>query len=374
MGGWDKIFSMSSTFLRSKRVLVGLSGGVDSSLSVALLKEQGYEVTAGFIKNWSDTKDLWTGECAWRAERRDALRVCALLGIDLLTFDFEKDYRERVLQRMFDEYEQGITPNPDVLCNEEIKFGLFAQAAFERGFDVVATGHYARVIQDEQGQAHLLKAIDEEKDQSYFLHRVSQDVLRRTLFPIGHLKKSEVRLEAERRGLPTASKPDSQGICFVGKINFHEFLRKKIPSVPGDIVTYDGRIVGRHDGLDAYTIGQRQGIRVSQDQRAWYVAEKHLEKNELIVVPDRDDPRMFRRQAEVHHVHWINQPLFPVDGQPVQLEVVTRYHQIPTFAQVNHLADDVVRVVFDQPVWAVAPGQSAVFFDGQECLGGGFLN
>src|SRR5574337_68993 len=202
---------------KKKKVLVGMSGGVDSSVSAALLVKEGYDVTGGFIKNWSDTKDLWTGECQWRGERRDALRVAAKLGIPLLTFDFEAAYRERVLNRMFSEYARCVTPNPDVLCNEEIKFGLFFEAAVNAGYDFVATGHYAQVKRDSEGTAHLLKGIDPAKDQSYFLYRVSQEALQKTLFPIGHMHKTDVRLLAEELGLPTAKKPDSQGICFVGK-------------------------------------------------------------------------------------------------------------------------------------------------------------
>lgn len=368
-----------------KRVLVGMSGGVDSSVSAALLVEQGYDVTGGFIKNWSDTKDLWTGECEWRGERRDALRVAAKLDIDLLTFDFEEEYRERVLKTVFDEYEEGVTPNPDVLCNQEIKFGLFHDAARRLGFDYVATGHYARVERDEDG-AHLLKGNDPDKDQSYFLHRISRDALAHALFPIGHLRKSEVRALAEKFELPVAHKPDSQGICFIGKLDFHDFLRKKIPPAPGDIVTPEGEVVGRHDGIDAYTIGQRQGLQVSKDGKAWYVAAKDRKRNRLIVVPDREHALLYRTHIRLRKTHLLND--LPDDGA-VQVAVRYRTELVPGIVipsevegslsgGISPLAslgrNDEMIIHFSQPVWAPAPGQSAVIYSGDECLGGGFID
>lgn len=357
-----------------QRILVGMSGGVDSSLSAALLVEQGHEVVGGFIKNWSDSKDLWTGECQWRGERRDAMRVAAALGIPLLTFDFEEQYRARVLDIMFKAYEAGFTPNPDVLCNQEIKFGLFFEAAMKQGFDAMATGHYARVQKSQEGVAELLKGVDPDKDQSYFLHRVSQQALAKTYFPIGHLHKTEVRALAEQHRLPTAAKPDSQGICFVGKLNFHEFLRKRIPSTPGDIVGPDGEVLGTHDGLDAYTIGQRQGLLVSKGQKAWYVAGKHREKNQLIIVPDRDHPLLFTQNARAAHLHWMDGGLQMHAAQPtgLRVEVAIRYRQAPIPATLIEDADQCV-IHFDDPVWALAPGQSAVFYQGDVCLGGGIL-
>jgi tRNA-specific 2-thiouridylase len=353
----------SNAISNKKKILVGMSGGVDSSVAAALLVEQGYDVTGGFIKNWSDTKDLWTGECEWRGERRDALRVAAKLDIPLLTFDFEDQYRERVLSRMFREYESGITPNPDVLCNEEIKFGLFFEAAMKLGFDGIATGHYARLKKDEDGTAHLLKAIDPEKDQSYFLHRVSQEALSKSFFPIGDLPKSRVREIAAEKDLPVATKPDSQGICFVGKIDFKDFLRKKIAPQPGNIVTPEGEIIGTHDGLDTYTIGQRHGIKVSKDGKAWYAAGKNLAKNELIVVNDREHPLLYRSKLTLQNVHWIaGAPSNP------EVEVAVRYHAPPIAATLSG-----AMLEMHEPVWAPAPGQSAVLFQGDECLGGGFL-
>ncbi len=356
--------------IKKKKILVGMSGGVDSSLAAALLQQQGHEVVGGFIKNWSDSKDFWTGECQWRGERRDAFRVAAKLGIPLLTFDFEKEYRTRVLDRMFDEYQRGLTPNPDVLCNEEIKFGLFFEAAMKAGFDGVATGHYARVKRDRQGVTHLLKGRDPNKDQSYFLYRLPQSVLSKTLFPIGHLHKSKVRQLAEKVDLPTAQKPDSQGICFVGKLDFHEFLRKRIESVPGDIVDPDGKVLGQHDGLDAHTIGQRQGLKVGGGH-PWYVASKDRSTNRLIVVPDREHPLMYAKEAELLEVNWTaGEPLFGRTGLPVQVAI--RYRQKPESAMLIKQGDRFV-AKFRRPVWALAPGQSAVIYRGAECLGGGFI-
>lgn len=355
------------------KVLVGMSGGVDSSVAAALLQKQGYDVTGGFIKNWSDTKDLWTGECAWRGERRDALRVAAKLGISLLTFDFEKAYRARVLDRMFAEYERGMTPNPDVLCNEEIKFGLFFEEAMRRGFDDVATGHYAQVKRDKNGITHLLKGKDPNKDQSYFLYRVPQAALRKTLFPVGHLPKTRVRLTAERLGLPTAQKPDSQGICFVGKLDFHTFLRKRLKEKPGDIITEDGTVIGTHDGLDSCTIGQRAGLQVKKDGRAWYVAAKDRKQNRLIAVPNREHPLLYTREALVEDMHWsAGTPPKGLEGKGVKAEVAIRYRQKPEKALLTSRKNGVF-ITFVKPVWALAPGQSAVFYAGQECLGGGFI-
>lgn len=347
-------------------VLVGMSGGVDSSVTAALLQRQGFRVVGGFIKNWSDTKDIQTGECAWRGERRDAMRVAARLGIPLLTFDFEDAYRERVVGELFRGYEAGETPNPDVLCNEAIKFGLFLEEANRLGMDFVATGHYARIQRDAEGVAHLLRGMDPDKDQSYFLYRVPQSALRRALFPVGNLRKPEVRKIAEELGLPVAQKPDSQGICFIGKLDMVEFLRKKIPSKPGEIVDDRGRALGQHTGLDAYTIGQRERIQVSVGGEPWFVAAKDYAKNQLIIVQGADHPLLYRRFAKLHDLHWTrgNPP-----ETPLMCEVQVRYRQAPVQATI----DDQFCVVFDQPVKAVSPGQSAVLYQGDECIGGGVI-
>lgn len=361
---------LTPTLPPGSKILVGMSGGVDSSVAAALLVKAGYEVTGGFIKNWSDSKDLWTGECQWRGERRDALRVAARLGISLLTFDFEDRYRERVLGRMFAEYEAGRTPNPDILCNEAIKFGLFFEEARRLGFDGVATGHYARSSRDELGP-HLWKGIDPKKDQTYFLQRMSSEALSRTLFPIGHLEKPEVRELATAFALPTATKPDSQGICFVGKIDFHDFLRKKIAPVPGPILSADGTYLGEHDGLDAYTIGQRHGLHVNKDQRAWYVAGKNRSKNALIMVPDAQDPLLLKTHLRIGEVHLFSSER--AQQSSFAAEVMVRYRQAPVAAEVRRRTDGEYDVICETPVWAPAPGQSVALYQGEECLGGGIL-
>ncbi len=349
-------------------VLVGMSGGVDSSVSAALLQRAGWNVVGGFIKNWSDSKDGWTGECAWRGERRDAMRVAAALGIPLLTFDFEASYRDKVVETLFRGYGAGETPNPDVLCNEAIKFGLFMDAARAMGAAFVATGHYARVAHGD-GPSLLLRGTDPDKDQSYFLYRVSQSALARTLFPIGHLRKPEVREVAAAFGLPVAQKPDSQGICFIGKLDMQDFLRTRLPSVPGDIVDPDGAVVGRHAGLDGYTVGQRQGIALGGGP-AWYVARKDVAANRLVVVPSADHPLLFVSEATLDDLHWTAgaAPAFPC-----RVEVQVRYRQAPVVATMAAGEGGAVRLTFDAPVKAVAPGQSAVLYRGERCLGGGVI-
>lgn len=348
------------------RVLVGMSGGVDSSVCAALLQKEGYEVIGGFIKNWSDSKDLWTGECAWRGERRDAMRVAAKLGIPLLTFDFEKTYREKVVDELFRGYEAGQTPNPDVLCNEAIKFGLFMEEADRLEIPFVAMGHYARTVTDADGQAHLLRGVDPEKDQSYFLYRVSQAALRRSLFPIGGFVKSHVREIAASFDLPVATKPDSQGICFIGKLDMPEFLRKKIAPKPGDIVDIEGKVIGHHDGLDGFTIGQRQRIFVSQGAEPWYVAKKDIATNRLVVVPGADHLALFSSRAMIGDLHWTQgqPPAFPLS-----CEVQVRYRQEPVQATMQENG----QLDFAEPVKAVAAGQSAVLYQGDECVGGGVI-
>ncbi len=353
-----------------KKVLIGMSGGVDSSVAAALLQKRGFDVTGGFIKNWSDTKDLWTGECQWRADRRDAMRVAATLGISLLTFDFEDTYRKKVLDEFFEQYKSGETPNPDVLCNEVIKFGLFLEEAKKLGFDYVATGHYARVKHGRDGVSRLMRGVDENKDQSYFLYRVSQEALRMTLFPLGELKKSEVRKKAKAHGLATAEKEESQGICFVGEVPMASFLRKKIKAKPGDIVTPEREVLGQHKGLDLYTIGQRQGLDVSTGGKAWYVASKDMKKNRLTVVPDKNHPLLFSKSAVLHDLHWTQgrPPSFPV-----RVSVQVRYRQEPVRATLAQQKDGKIELAFKEPVRAVAPGQSAVIYKGKECLGGGII-
>lgn len=347
-----------------------MSGGVDSSVAAALLVRRGYRVTGGFIKNWSDTKDLATGECAWKGERRDAMRVAARLGIPLLTFDFEKAYRRKVVDALFKGYAKGETPNPDVLCNEEIKFGLFVAEARRLGFDHVATGHYARLRRGKDGAAQLWRGLDPDKDQSYFLYRVPQAAFAMSLFPIGHLPKARVRQLARQYRLPVAEKPDSQGICFIGKLDMAAFLRKRIPSVPGDIVDDEGRILGRHTGLDGYTIGQRERIGVAQGGKPWFVADKETETNRLVIVQGAEHPRLFTERIILKDLHWVSgkAPVYPQ-----VCEVQVRYRQKPEKAILSGSRAKTAALKFLHPVKAVALGQSAVIYLGNVCLGGGII-
>lgn len=357
-------------FNRKSSVLVGMSGGVDSSVAAALLKKRGFRVIGGFIRNWSDSTDPWTGECAWKQERRDALRVAALLDIPLETFDFEKEYRERVVDEMVRGYAEGRTPNPDVLCNEAIKFGLFADAAKDMGASYVATGHYARVRHGWTGSARLFRGADPDKDQSYFLYRVPQEALRRTLFPIGGLCKAEVRRLATRFGLPVDAKPDSQGICFIGKLDIGEFLKTRLDMTPGDIVDAAGTVVGTHEGLARYTVGQRHGMR-QRGGPSWYVAAKDLATNRLVVVDRDDHPLLFSTDIAVTDLHWTrgDEPTGSLD-----VEVQVRYRQDPLPATLSAGGDiSTVGVHFHRPVKTAAPGQSAVFYRKNECFGGGVI-
>ena len=367
-----------------------MSGGVDSSLVATLLVKQGYEVTGGFIKNWSDTKDSATGECQWRGERRDALRVAAALDIPLLTFDFEKQYRKLVVKALYDGYAAGLTPNPDVLCNEYVKFGLFWDKAKKLGFDLMATGHYAKTsakfitpkadpatynfndggkIQNSKYRARLYRGADPEKDQSYFLYRINQEALAHTLFPIGDLIKSKVRSLAKVFKLPVAEKPDSQGICFIGKVNFNKFLSKKLKSKPGNIVTSEGEVIGRHQGLHNYTIGQRHQIKVA-DTHAWYVAGKDLKLNQLLVVDSDDDARLQFKNLKLNDLHWISGR---APKTPVKVLVQARYRQKPAAAILKSVKGDTAKLCLVTPIKAVALGQSAVIYKGRECLGGGVI-
>ncbi len=353
-----------------KTVLVGMSGGVDSSVSAALLLKKGYRVIGGFIKNWSDTKDAWTGECSWRGDRRDAMRVAAVLDIPLITFDFEDLYRAKVIDAMFAEYRKGRTPNPDVLCNQEIKFGVFLEAAKRLKADMIATGHYARSRTDRDGVAHLLRGKDLEKDQSYFLHRIRQRALRKTIFPIGGLVKSEVRALARSFKLPTAERKESMGICFVGKLPMKDFLRSRIPSRPGNVVDQDGEVIGSHDGLDAVTIGQRHGFTVRASGGPWYAAAKDERKHHLIAVLGHAHPALYASEARVSGIHWIANAVSTGDRG---ISVTVRYRQEATPVRIVSATKTSRCLEFYEPVFALAPGQSAVFYRGQECLGGGVI-
>jgi tRNA-specific 2-thiouridylase len=347
-----------------KKVFVGMSGGVDSSVTAALLLEQGHEVVGAFMKNWT------APSCGWEDERRDALRVAAMLGIPFLTFDFEREYRERVVGYLEREYAAGRTPNPDVLCNREVKFDLFLKEALSRGADMIATGHYARISRGADGKPQLLAAADAGKDQSYFLHQLASSQLEKTLFPIGHLQKDEVRRLARERGLPTADKKDSTGICFVGEVEMREFLRLRIAQRPGPIVTVEGNVVGRHDGIAPFTVGQRHGLGLGGGA-PYFVVEKDADRNTLVVARGETHPALFATSLSVDEVHWIS-------GVPSVSEfrcmARIRYRQPLQSCVVTLDGDGTARIVFDQPQRAISPGQFAVLYDGDLCLGGGVIH
>jgi tRNA-specific 2-thiouridylase len=351
------------------RVVLGMSGGVDSSVAALLLKEQGYEVIGIFMKNWDDTDE--SGVCTAEEDAADVRRVCAQIGIPCYTVNFEKEYYDKVFTYFLDEYKKGRTPNPDVMCNREIKFGEFLQKALDLGADYIATGHYARVEQGESGY-RLLRGVDSNKDQTYFLNALNQYQLSKAMFPIGHLPKPKVREIAVKAGLATATKKDSTGVCFIGERDFREFLRQYLPARPGEIRTYDGEVKGRHEGLMYYTLGQRQGLGIggSGTGEPWFVAEKDLEHNVLYVVQGEMDDNLYSTSLVASGMNWIG-------GTPEQSFACAakfRYRQPDQGVTVEPLADGQVRVIFDKPQKAVTPGQAVVFYDGELCLGGGTID
>lgn len=338
------------------RVYVGMSGGVDSSLTAALLVEQGYDVTGVYMKNW--TQDLPGMKCPWADDLADAKRVAVQLGIDFKVFDFEKEYKHKVVDYMIDEYKRGRTPNPDIMCNQEVKFKLFLEAALEDGADMIATGHYARVK-----DGVLLQAVDTNKDQTYFLYRVTGEALARTLFPLGEYTKPQVRAMAEERGLSTAAKKDSQGICFVGKIGIREFLSEYVEQVPGNIIDKaSGKILGRHDGAIFYTLGQRHGLDVGGGL-PYYVVGKDMDKNEVYVTTDLNDTTLWKDTIELSEIHWINES--PEDGD---YDIRVRHRAKLVKATLSGTS-----LKLHNSERAVTAGQSVVIYDGEVCLGGGIV-
>lgn len=359
---------------RRPRVVVGMSGGVDSSVTAWLLKEQGYEVIGLFMKNWEDDDD--SEYCSTRQDWIDVVSVADLIGVDVEAVNFAAEYKDRVFADFLREYSAGRTPNPDVLCNAEIKFKAFLDHAMSLGADTIATGHYARVRQapDASGRFELLKALDHTKDQSYFLHRLNQAQLSRTLFPLGEIPKTRVREIAAEIGLPNAKKKDSTGICFIGERPFRDFLNRYLPTSPGPMLTPEGTRVGEHIGLAFYTLGQRKGIGLggSRDGNgdAWYVARKDMATNTLYVVQGHEHPWLLSATLRAADLSWVSGTA-PADG--AQISAKTRYRQSDAPCAVDAVDEGGLSLRFADDQWAVTPGQSAVLYDGDVCLGGGII-
>ena len=351
-------------------VIVGMSGGVDSAVAALRLRDAGYAVQGLFMSNWEDDEDRY---CTNAADFQDARRVCEALGIALHRVSFAAEYRERVFSHFLREYTAGRTPNPDVLCNREIKFGVSLDYMQRLGAAWIATGHYAQVRHGPHPE--LLRAADTAKDQSYFLHAVAPSALAKTLFPIGDLHKTQVRKMAHAAGLPVYDKPDSTGICFIGERPFQEFLSRYLHTQPGPIETAEGRVIGEHRGLELFTLGQRSGLRVGGRAGAaaapWYVADKDAARNALIVVQDQDHPLLLSDAFDVEQMHWIGAG--GLAASPLHCTVKTRYRQRDLECSVSRGTGCHWRVTLGQPARAVTPGQYAVFYSGERCLGGGII-
>jgi tRNA-specific 2-thiouridylase len=351
----------------AKKIYVGMSGGVDSSVTAALLKEQGYDVTGVYMKNWS--QDLPGFVCPWKEDYQDAKRVAVQLGLDFKLYDFETEYRHKVVDYMVAEYQAGRTPNPDIMCNQEVKFKLFLETCLEDGADMIATGHYARIASHD-GNSELHVAANAAKDQSYFLYRVTRDALSKSLMPIGDFKtKEEVRAIAKKLGLATADKKDSQGICFVGKVGIKEFLLAELgPQPHGAIIDQSGQTIGEHDGALFYTIGQRHGLDVGGGL-PYYVVGKDMAKNEVFVTTDLQDDRLWKNELNLTDPHWINEP--PEAGK--QYKVRTRYRAALIDCDVQVAGDKATAKLADD-VRAITPGQSAVIYSIDRVVGGGIVS
>jgi tRNA-uridine 2-sulfurtransferase len=353
------------------KVVVGMSGGVDSAVAALLAKRAGHDVVGLFMKNWEDDDN--DEYCSTREDLIDAAAAADRIGIELEAVNFSAEYKERVFAEFLREYGAGRTPNPDVLCNAEIKFRAFLDHAMRLGAEKIATGHYARVRKNEE-KIELLRAVDGGKDQTYFLHRLTQEQLARVMFPVGELKKTEVRGIALEAGLPNHAKKDSTGICFIGERPFREFLNRYLPKVPGKIVDESGKALGEHIGLAFYTIGQRKGIgiggRSGSAGDAWYVADKRIASNELVVVQGHDHPLLMKPTLKAVDTSWVSGSAPPEHSVH---SAKTRYRQADAPCTLSRVLESEIRVDFSSPQWAVTPGQSVVLYDSERCLGGGVI-
>ncbi|MCW7761069.1 tRNA 2-thiouridine(34) synthase MnmA [Photorhabdus luminescens] len=355
-----------------KKVIVGMSGGVDSSVSAYLLQQQGYQVAGLFMKNWEEDDD--EEYCSAATDLADAQSVCDKLGIELHTVNFAAEYWDNVFEHFLSEYRAGRTPNPDILCNKEIKFKAFLEfAAEDLGADYIATGHYVR-RKDINGKSQLLRGLDNNKDQSYFLYTLSHQQIAQSLFPIGELEKPEVRRIAEKIGLVTAKKKDSTGICFIGERKFRDFLGRYLPAKPGPIMTVDGETLGEHQGLMYHTLGQRKGLGIGGtkegSEEPWYVIDKDVQNNILLVAQGHEHPRLMSTGLIAQQLHWVDRETLT---EEIHCVVKTRYRQQDIPCTITPINEDKIEIRFANPVAAVTPGQSAVFYQGEVCLGGGVI-
>ncbi|EEI83905.1 tRNA 2-thiouridine(34) synthase MnmA [Anaerococcus tetradius] len=352
---------------KDTKVVVGISGGVDSSVAALLLKEEGYDVVGIFMKNWDDTDE--NGVCTAEVDYEDAVAVCNQIDIPYYSINFEKEYYDRVFTYFLDEYKKGRTPNPDIMCNKEIKFKAFLDFAKSLGADFVATGHYARVDRSAD-ETVMLRGVDSNKDQTYFLSQLSQEQIKDVLFPVGELEKSQVREIAHKYKLATADKKDSTGICFIGERDFNEFLSNYLPAQEGNIVDTEGNILGRHEGLMFHTIGQRRGLGIGGEGEAWFVCGKDLKKNELIVCQGKNNPLLFSNKLYASEFSTISDKEIP---EEFSCTAKFRYRQADINAHVKVLGDGKIEVTYDRTK-AVTPGQAAVFYLGDVCLGSAIID
>lgn len=356
------------------RVVVGMSGGVDSSATALKLKREGYDVVGIFMKNWDDTDE--NGVCTATEDYKDVQAVANQIGIPYYSVNFEKEYWNKVFEYFLDEYKKGRTPNPDVICNKEIKFKAFLDYAMDLGADYVATGHYARVERDDDGTVHMLRGVDSNKDQTYFLNQLNQDQLQRVMFPLGEMEKPDVRQLAEEAGLKTADKKDSTGICFIGERDFKEFLMNYLPAQPGEMQTLDGDVVNTHDGLMYYTIGQRQGLGIGGSKEygnePWFVIGKDLERNVLLVGQGFHHEHLYATHLEASDFSFTVKA--PAEAE-FRCTAKFRYRtdDVPVTIKMNDDRTEAI-VEFDEPQRAITPGQAIVLYDGEECLGGGTID